>query len=103
MKKFLIVFLVFFVACSNGPEDNNEAIETIETTTTTLPPTTTTTLPPTTTTTLPPTTTTTLPPTTTTTTIPIPQKTIVVLEINVNNPITKIKDVRDAIACGIDK
>jgi len=49
------------------------------------------------------TTTTTLPPTTTTTTIPIPQKTIIVLEININNPITKLKDVRDAIACGIDK
>ena len=35
MKKFLIVFLVFFVACSNGSEESNEALETIETTTTT--------------------------------------------------------------------
>ena len=42
MKKFLIVFLVFFVACSNGSEESSEAIESIETTTTTQETTTTT-------------------------------------------------------------
>ena len=42
MKRFLIIFLVLFIACSNGSEESNEAIET----TTTLPPSTSTTTSP---------------------------------------------------------
>lgn len=56
MKRFLIIFLVFFIACSNGSEESNEAIETTTTTqeTTTTSSTTTTTLPPSTSTTTSP-------------------------------------------------
>ena len=91
MKRYLILLLlVSFCGGSSETTAVDDSATTSSSSTTTLPPTTTTT-------------TTTLPPTTTTTTIPIPQKTIIVLEININNPITKLKDVRDAIACGIDK
>ena len=109
MKKLLIVTLLIFISCGPSEEEIqsqiDEAVEkalettTTSTTTTTLAPTTTTS----TTTTLAPTTTTSTTTSTTTTTIPIPQKTVVVLEMNVDHPTTKIKDVRDAIVCGLDK
>lgn len=101
MKRYLILLLlVSFCGGSSETTAVDDSATTSSSSTSTSTSTTSssnTTLPPTTTTT------TTLPPTTTTTTIPIPQKTIIVLEININNPITKLKDVRDAIACGIDK
>ena len=98
MKRILIFLLTIFVTCGPSEEDIQERIDEAvsEATSTTV-------IQETTTTTLPPTTTTTLPPTTTTTTTTIPQKTIVILEINTEHPNTQIKEVREAIACSLNK
>ena len=97
MRKILILLLTIFITCGTTDDEVNElideAVDEVTSTTATLRETTATTKLVTTSTTS----------TTTTTTIPLPQKTIVVLEINVNHPNTKIKDVRDAIACVIDR
>ena len=103
MKKYLIFSLLLIVACGPSEEDIQARIDSAveQATTTTVQESTTTTVQESTTTTT--TTTTSSTTTTTTTTTTIPQKTIVILEINTEHPNTQIKEVREAIACSLNK
>ena len=100
MKKFLFLLIPIFISCGTPEAEIQEEIDVTfsenSSTTTLQQPEEGSELKTTTTTSSTST-------TTTTTTIPIPQNTVVVLEINVNHPNTKIKDVREAIACSLDR